>query len=148
MPIPGLVRLALRRTLGRDEPDREVAKSDGEWRAQLTSEQYRILRRRGTERPGSGPHLNSKPGGDYRCAGCGAALFTASSQFDSGTGWPSFADALDTVETRRDWTLGIPRTEVLCGRCGGHLGHVFSDGPRPTGQRYCINGAALRHDGS
>ncbi len=146
MPLPGVLRGALRKALARDQPEREVTRSEDEWRAALTPAQYRILRRRGTERPGSGPHLQRRAGGAYACAGCGALLFDAATQFDSGTGWPSFADARDAVETQRDWTLGIPRTEVLCRSCGGHLGHVFGDGPQPTGQRYCINGTALTYE--
>ena len=123
---------------------REVSRSEDEWRAKLTPEQFRILRRSGTERPFTGETVCPDASGTYRCAGCHAALFQAGAKFDSGTGWPSFTDAeAEGVELRRDFKMGIPRTEVLCRRCGGHLGHVFNDGPRPGGKRYCINGCAL-----
>lgn len=123
---------------------REVVKSDEEWRAQLTAEQYRILRRAGTEPPFRTRPPAADANGMYRCAGCAAALFAADTKFDSGTGWPSFTDAVaGAVELRRDFSMGIPRTEVVCRRCGGHLGHVFRDGPQPTGKRYCINGCAF-----
>jgi len=128
----------------RDE-QREVTLSDEEWRRRLTPEQYRVLRRRGTERPFTGDDAPPGGSGSYHCAGCGALLFDSAAKFDSGTGWPSFTEpaAAGSVEARRDFSLGLPRTEVRCRRCGGHLGHVFNDGPRPTGQRYCINAAAL-----
>ncbi|MFN2451647.1 MAG: peptide-methionine (R)-S-oxide reductase MsrB [Candidatus Dormibacteria bacterium] len=126
-------------------PPRDVVKTDEEWRRQLSPEQYRVLRSGGTERPFSGAnvHPSAQPG-SFSCAGCGARLFDARAQFDSGTGWPSFGHALQgAVELRRDFSLGWPRIEARCRRCGGHLGHVFGDGPRPTGKRYCINSAAL-----
>lgn len=146
MPIPGLLRSLLRRASKDGGTTREVEKTDAQWCEQLTAEQYRILRLGGTERPGTGPHLGRATSGAYACVGCGAVLFEAAAKFDSRTGWPSFSAATDAVETKRDLTLLIPRTEVRCRRCGGHLGHIFGDGPRPTGQRYCINGAALRHE--
>ena len=127
----------------RDDVAREVEKSDQEWRAQLTAEQFRVLRGHGTERPFTARLLPPDGHGMYRCAGCGTGLFRADTKFESGTGWPSFTDSEPEVETRRDLSMGLPRTEVLCRTCGGHLGHVFNDGPRPTGKRYCINACAL-----
>lgn len=122
------------------------ALGDAEWRARLTPEQYRVLRRRGTEPPGSGMYVHVKTDGEYLCAGCGARLFDSAQKFESGTGWPSFWDTAEAgaVSRRRDWSMLIPRTEVRCARCGGHLGHLFGDGPEPTGQRYCVNSAALK----
>jgi len=124
-----------------------IEKSEKEWRAELTSEQYRVLRRKGTEAPFTGGHVRSKDDGVYRCAGCGAELFSSETKFDSGTGWPSFTDpaARDSVELREDRSLFMRRTEVSCARCGGHLGHVFDDGPAGK-PRYCINSVALKLD--
>jgi peptide-methionine (R)-S-oxide reductase len=122
----------------------EMPKSDEEWRARLTPEQYRVLRKHGTERAGTSPLNAEHRAGVFRCAGCGQELFTSGTKFDSGTGWPSFwAPMDDAVETTSDRTLGMERTEVHCARCKGHLGHVFPDGPRPTGLRYCMNGVSL-----
>jgi peptide-methionine (R)-S-oxide reductase len=122
----------------------EVVKTDAEWRAALTPEQYRVLREHGTERPGSCALLQEKRAGTFSCAGCGQDLFRAERKFESGTGWPSFFAPLEgSIGTTVDRSHFMTRTEVHCSRCGGHLGHVFEDGPPPTGLRYCINGVAL-----
>jgi len=121
-----------------------VTKTDEEWRKILTRDRYAVLRHEVTERPFSSPLDKEKRRGTFACAGCGLELFSSTTKFDSGTGWPSFWTPLDkAVGTRRDMALGIPRTEVHCRRCGGHLGHVFDDGPKPTGLRYCMNGLAM-----
>jgi peptide-methionine (R)-S-oxide reductase len=118
--------------------------SEAEWRARLTAEQYAVMRAHGTERPGSCALLREKRPGVFRCAGCGHALFASGDKFDSGTGWPSFDSPLEgAVETSVDTSFGMIREEVHCANCGSHLGHVFPDGPPPTGLRYCINGVAL-----
>jgi peptide-methionine (R)-S-oxide reductase len=123
----------------------EVEKTDAEWRAQLTPQQYDILRKHGTERPWSSPLLKEHRKGIFACAGCDLPLFSSDTKFDSGTGWPSFyAPIENAIGTSTDNTLFVTRTEVHCRRCGGHLGHVFDDGPKPTGQRYCMNGVALK----
>ena len=123
----------------------KVVKTDAEWRATLSAEQYRILREKGTERAFSGKYLSNKAEGVYTCGGCGQALFSSKHKFKSGTGWPSFYQPIDVraLEDEQDNALWMSRTEILCSRCGGHLGHVFPDGPPPTGKRFCVNGNAL-----
>jgi peptide-methionine (R)-S-oxide reductase len=126
----------------------KVEKSEAEWRAELTPEQYHVLREKGTEYPGTGEYEHTKDAGEYRCAGCGKVLFRSDEKFDSHSGWPSFwaPATTDAVEAESDLSYGMVRTEVKCPDCGGHLGHVFDDGPNPTGLRYCINSAALKLD--
>ena len=122
----------------------EITHTDAEWRALLTPDQYAVLRQQGTERPFSSPLDHEKRSGTFSCAGCGNALFSSKTKFDSGTGWPSFYQPLpNAVNEASDASLGMMRTEIHCRRCGGHLGHVFDDGPPPTGLRYCMNGVAL-----
>ena len=122
----------------------DIPVNDDEWRARLTPEQYQVLRKHGTERAGTSPLNKEHRDGVFRCAGCGQDLFASSTKFESGTGWPSFWAPLEqAVETTTDRAYGMVRTEVHCARCKGHLGHVFEDGPRPTGLRYCMNGASL-----
>jgi peptide-methionine (R)-S-oxide reductase len=121
-----------------------VEKTEEQWRAELSPEQYRVLRKHATERAGTSPLDHEKRPGTFVCAGCGSPLFDMATKFDSGTGWPSFYQPLDgAVGTTTDRSLFMTRTEVHCAQCGGHLGHVFPDGPRPTGQRYCMNGVAM-----
>ncbi|MGH7286775.1 MAG: peptide-methionine (R)-S-oxide reductase MsrB [Myxococcota bacterium] len=124
----------------------KVSKSDAEWREQLTPEQYAVLRRAGTERAGSGEYAHCKDEGVYHCAGCGAPLFRSDTKYESGTGWPSFWEpvAAGAVAERDDSSHGMLRREVLCATCDGHLGHVFPDGPKPSGRRYCMNSLAIR----
>ncbi len=124
---------------------KKIQKSDSEWQAQLNPAEYQVLRNEATERPFSSALNHEKRKGVYKCRGCGLTLFSSESKFDSGTGWPSFHTAQQhSLETRRDFKLILPRTEYHCARCGSHHGHVFSDGPKPTGKRYCSNGIALQ----
>ena len=131
-----------------EKPGARVEKSDADWRRELTPQQYRVLREKGTEPPFTGKYWNEHADGVYRCAACGNELFDASTKFESGSGWPSFYQPIEgeRVATEDDRSLFMRRTEVHCARCGGHLGHVFDDGPQPTGLRYCINSASLDLD--
>ena len=126
----------------------KIDRTDEEWRRELTPEQYRILREKGTERAFTGEYVDEKRQGVYRCAGCGAELFSSQTKYDSRSGWPSFYEPLDPAMIQEDVDVshGMRRTEIMCASCGGHLGHVFDDGPRPTGMRYCVNSASLKLD--
>ncbi len=126
----------------------KIQKTEEEWKKELTPEQYQVCRMKATEPPFTGKYYNSKQSGMYRCVACGNELFDSTTKFDSGTGWPSFYKPVEeeNIETEEDSSYGMRRTEVICSRCGAHLGHVFPDGPRPTGLRYCINSMALKLD--
>lgn len=126
--------------------ENKITKSDAEWQNELDPEQYRVLRQQGTERAFTGQYWDHHENGTYVCAGCGTPLFTSNSKFDSGTGWPSFYEPIDqhSIEEKRDTTYGMIRTEVHCAKCGGHMGHLFDDGPKPTGLRYCVNSISLK----
>lgn len=140
-----MVVLGLLATASAGEPPGKVTKTEAEWRQVLTKEEFHILREKGTERAFTGKYWDAKAEGVYSCAGCGQALFSSEHKFRSGTGWPSFYKALNdhAVGRERDDSLWMTRTEIVCSRCDGHLGHVFRDGPPPTGERYCVNGTAL-----
>lgn len=146
----GLALLAAAPVFAEPKPANEekiepITMSENEWREKLTPEQYDVLRNEGTERPGSSPLNHEKRGGVFTCAGCGLELFRSEAKYNSGTGWPSFFEPIDgNIETKTDFKLLLPRTEYHCARCGGHQGHVFKDGPEPTGLRYCNNGVALK----
>jgi len=138
-------RISAREAGGEPGASAKIVRSDEEWRQLLTGTQYDVLRKEGTERPGSSPLNAEKRDGTYVCGGCGQPLFRSATKYESGTGWPSFFDAIDgALETKTDYKLIWPRTEYHCSRCGGHQGHIFKDGPEPTGLRYCNNGVALK----
>ena len=142
----GLVAAPLARAAGVEGQVYEITLTDAEWRSRLTDLQYAVLRQENTERAGSSPLDKEYGAGTYHCAGCDLAVYSSAHKYDSGTGWPSFWQAIDrgAVGTSTDTLIGYPRTEVHCADCGGHLGHIFGDGPKPTGKRHCINGAALK----
>lgn len=133
---------------GKEEMEKKILKTEDEWKKTLTPEQYRILREKGTERAFTGEYWNNFEEGIYKCAGCGEVLFNSETKFESGCGWPSFYQPADSsiIKEQDDFSFAMHRVEVLCNKCGGHLGHVFEDGPNPTGLRYCINSAALKFE--
>ncbi|MGI0480795.1 peptide-methionine (R)-S-oxide reductase MsrB [Geminocystis sp. CENA526] len=136
---------AINQTKSNSDKPQKISLSDEQWKQKLTPEQYNILRKEATEKPFSSPLNNEKRKGIYACAGCDLPLFNSSTKYDSGTGWPSFYDSIEqSLGTKKDFKLILPRTEYHCARCGGHQGHVFNDGPKPTGKRYCNNGLALK----
>ncbi len=142
--LGGMIAVGTTRDLAAEKKRFDVEKTDEEWRKQLTKPQYDVLRKHGTERPGSSPLNAEKRKGVFACAGCGQPLFASETKYESGTGWPSFYRPLDdAIGTAKDRSWFMTRTEVHCSRCGGHLGHVFEDGPPPTGLRYCMNGVAM-----
>ncbi|MEZ0259445.1 MAG: peptide-methionine (R)-S-oxide reductase MsrB [Alphaproteobacteria bacterium] len=142
--IAVITALGAEKTLAHHGEIEELKMSDDEWKAKLDPQQYDVLRCEGTERPGSSPLLKEHRKGVFKCAGCGLDLFKSSTKFESGTGWPSFYQAIEGhVKTTTDYKIGVARTEYHCAKCGGHQGHVFDDGPNPTGLRYCNNGVAL-----
>lgn len=128
--------------------NKKIEKSDKEWKESLTDEQYKVLREKGTERPFTGKYWNTFEEGVYKCVACGQVLFESDTKFDAGCGWPSFSDVISNknVITKDDFSLGMNRVEVMCANCGGHLGHIFDDGPKPTGQRYCINSVSIKFE--
>ncbi|MBE9154134.1 MULTISPECIES: peptide-methionine (R)-S-oxide reductase MsrB [unclassified Cyanobium] len=143
--LAGLLATGCRADASAEANDPSWQLSEAEWRKRLSPEAFKVLRQEGTERPFSSPLNDEKRQGTYSCAGCDLPLFSSSTKYDSGTGWPSFWDPLpNAIGTKKDFKLIVPRTEYHCRRCGGHQGHVFADGPRPTGKRYCNNGVALR----
>jgi peptide-methionine (R)-S-oxide reductase len=144
---PKVIPVTVLKTFGTEMVEK-VSKTEEEWKRSLSPEEYRVLRERGTERAFTGSLLHNDKRGVYRCAGCGSVLFDSEAKFDSRSGWPSFFEpkSEDSIEQKADPSLPLPRKEILCAKCGGHLGHVFDDGPAPTGLRYCVNSAALHFE--